>query len=159
MKQVIEFDEKCKQCGGTGLYVGMAEKNGAAIVCYVCKGTGCNKFKHEYEEFEERQERTGVKRVYKTNPGICIGTGNGHTLEEFGGLSYDEWMSDKPFCAGTENRKFTCPAWWYQCADYELKPAWNECLICGTFSSCRSFSSKEKCWKRFDSEQTNKSMS
>jgi len=52
----------------------------------------------------------------------------------------------------SENRLFTCPAWWYQSADYEKKPRWKECLVCGSFSSCNSFVEKEKCWKRWDVE-------
>jgi hypothetical protein len=49
-------------------------------------------------------------------------------------------------------RKYTCPAWWYQSADYKKKPNWKECLACGSFSSCKHFSIKQNCWDRFDKE-------
>lgn len=154
MKKTISHDEKCKSCNGTGLYVGMAERNGSAIVCHTCNGTGCHKFTHEYEEFSGRVKRKDVDRVYQTNPGICIGTGNNHKLEDFGGISIEDWESGVPFSVGTENRKFTCPCWWYQSADYKLKPNWKECneSLGSSFSQCKHFAHKDDCWKRFDSE-------
>ncbi len=152
MKRTVSFDEKCRSCGGTGLYVGLGERNGAAVVCHTCKGTGCHKFTHEYEDFTRREDKAGVKRVYQVNPGICIGTGNGHRLEDFGGIPLKEWEAGLPFTPGTENRKFTCPAWWYQSADYTLKPKWDECLGCGAFSACEHFGTKAECWKRWDAE-------
>ena len=152
MKKIVEHDEVCESCGGTGLYVGMAERDGAAVVCDTCKGSGCFHFAHEYTPFEHRKDRRGVRRVFQTNPGICIGEGNGHTLEEFGGMPTKEWEQGLPFKRGMENRKYTCPCWWYQSANYKLKPDWKECQVFGSFSSCKHFSSKEKCWARFDRE-------
>jgi hypothetical protein len=49
-------------------------------------------------------------------------------------------------------RNYTCPAWWYQSADYTKKPEWEECIACGSFSECKNFSNKEKCWEKFDAE-------
>lgn len=146
----IELTEICNSCKGTGLYVGMAERNGAAVVCHICKGTGCHKFKHEYEEFTERKEIKGIKRVYEVNPGIIIGEGGDIKLEDFGGISFEDWNSGDKFPIGSEDRKYTCPSWWYQSADYKKKPSWKECTFGGTFSSCRHFNNKEKCWERFD---------
>lgn len=153
---VIEFDEKCKSCKGTGLYMGMAERNGAAVVCHTCKGTGCHHVKFEYEDFVKREPEPKAVRVYNVNPGIMIGTGNGHKLEDFGGMPVTEWEDGKPFTPGTENRKFTCPAWWYQSADYKKKPDWKECwsALGSPFSSCKHFSTKEKCWARWDKENS-----
>ena len=149
--KTIEFDQQCAECGGTGLYVGMAERDGASVVCHRCKGTGMFHFTHTYEEFTGRKITPKVIRVYKTNPGIMIGASQGHTLEEFGGLSYKDWTEGKKFEIGTENRKYTCPAWWYQSADYDKKPDWNECGF-GSFSSCKSFGTKDQCWNKFDRE-------
>ena len=42
MKKVVEFDEQCMACGGTGLYVGMAECDGAAVVCTNAKVLGAS---------------------------------------------------------------------------------------------------------------------
>ena len=154
MKKVIEHNEKCKSCGGTGLYIGMAERDGAAVVCHTCKGTGCHKYRYEYEDFTGRAKKPGVVRVYQSNPGICIGMGNGHMLEDFGGISLSDWEMGLPFAHGTENRKYTCPCWWYQCVDYKLKPEWNECnrSLGRSFSQCPSFGDKAKCWERCDCE-------
>ena len=126
-KHIIEYDEKCKSCGGSGLYVGMAERDGAAVVCSTCKGTGCHHVKLTYEDFEGRQNRKDVKRVYQVNPGIMLG---GKTLAEFGGVTYEQWLNQSEFPFNTENRKYICPAWWYQSADYEKKPKWENCLVC-----------------------------
>ena len=157
MKKTIEFDEMCKSCSGTGLYIGIAERDGAAVVCRKCKGTGCFHFKHEYEPFTERREsESTIRQVYETNPGICIGTGeNGeYRLGDFGGMPYQDWLDGKGFAIGMENRRSTCPAWWYQSANYNLKPSWEECNF-GMFSGCKHFSNKHQCWQRWDLENRN----
>jgi len=153
--KVIEIEEQCQSCGGTGLYVGFAEHNGAAIVCHNCNGTGCHQYKHKYEEFKGRIARSGVNRVFQVNPGIGIGTGNGHALAEFGGMPVQEWEAGLPFPSGSEMREFTCPCWWYQGANYKLKPQWKECYgsLGQSFSHCPHFRNKEKCWQRWDDEQ------
>lgn len=148
--KVIEVDEQCKSCKGTGLYVGIAERDGMSVVCHNCKGTGCYHFKHQYEDFTERQKAPNVLRVVRVNPGITLGVGNGTTLTDYGGMPYSEWLMGNDFTRGTEDRKHTCPAWWYQSADYEKKPSWDECLGCGSFSGCKHFASKARCWERWD---------
>ena len=111
----IEINEKCKSCNGTGLYIGMAERDGAAVVCHTCKGTGCHHFVYDYEDFVKREYRHKVKRVYQTNVGICIGEEKGKCrLEDFGGMPYEEWWIGKNFEVGMEDRKYSCPAWWFQ---------------------------------------------
>jgi hypothetical protein len=149
---IIEFDEECESCRGTGLYIGMVEIDGAAIVCHNCKGTGCNHFKHEYKTFTERKNTDKVKRVYQLNPGIMIVEDDGCMLEQFGGITYENWKLGAEFLPGTENRKHTCPAHWYQNVDYEKIPEWEECVPLGKFSNCKEFPTKEKCWKRWDKE-------
>lgn len=145
----------CTSCKATGLYVGMGERDGAAVVCHTCKGTGESTL--EYDDFTGRKPKPGVvKRVYQVNPGICIGTGNGHRLEDFGGISYAEWNSGQGFPKrGSENREFTCPKWWYQSEDYKRGPDWKECdnTLGSTFSSCPYFKTKDRCWARFDEEK------
>jgi len=154
--KIIEIDEKCKTCEGTGLYVGIAERDGFAVVCHVCKGTGCHHFKYEYEDFEHRSMRPDVKQVLEINCGIVAGVGKDkqYTLSSFGGMSYQDWLHGKLFAVGMEMRNFVCPAWWYQSADYKKKPKWKECLCCGSFSSCEHFKDKDDCWNRFDKEQS-----
>lgn len=149
----FEAREVCQECGGSGLYVGMAERDGVAVVCAKCSGTGCYTFVHEYEEFSERRRRPGVERVFRCNPGIVIGTNAGRLrLAEFGGMPADKWERGEPFPEQSEDRAHTCPAWWYQTADYKKKPHWNECGF-GTFSSCHYFPTKATCWARWDREQ------
>ncbi len=156
-KLKIEFDRECTSCKGTGLYSGIGEGPTAGIVCTSCNGTGCAHIKIEYTPFLERRIHDKIKRVYATNPGIKIGENNDFKLEDFGGIPVEDWLAGKPFLLGSENRKYTCPAWWYQGADYEKKPNWKDgevqCLGIGSFSSCQFFLCKEKCWARFDKEQ------
>ena len=151
----IEFDQECDKCNGTGLYVGMAEHDGAAVVCYHCGGTGKYHFVHDYKEFIERKENNSVKRVYQANPGIVIGERRGVCkLEDFGGLAIEDWKIGILFTAGTEDRNHICPCWFYQSADRKKKPEWEECResLGATFSHCPRFAKKEKCWERFDTE-------
>lgn len=154
MKHKIEFDEKCKSCKGTGLYSGMGEDPNCAVVCHTCRGTGCHHFVYVYEDFEERIIDDKILHVYEVNPGIKVGQGRGYKFDDFGGMSYAEWLQGKPFEPGMENRQFTCPAWWYQSANHELKPRWDECIGVSSFSSCDHFKNKEKCWERWDRENS-----
>lgn len=151
-KHVFELDCKCKDCDGTGLYVGLAENSGSAVVCYKCKGTGKGHIKLEWEDFDGRVERDDVSRVLECNPGICVRQNEemGFSLEDFGGMSYADWQDGKPFPQKSEMRKFTCPAWWYQTADYDRKPKWDECIGIGSFSNCKHFCNREECWERWD---------
>lgn len=154
----IEIEQQCPQCGGTGLYIGMAEKDGFSVQCHGCKGTGKSIFKHSWSEFKGRVENESAKFVIAVNPGICVGLGNGeYEPEYFGGIPYEDWKNGAEI---PEMRNCTCPAWWYQLADYEKKPDWDICCSFGTFSSCANYENKVECWKRWDiecnNEQTNK---
>lgn len=168
-EHVIEFDCECESCKGTGVYVDLAERNGLAVVCHTCEGSGEVHRKITYRDFEGRKKRTDVQRVVQAkpdvvqaNPGIAVGTGierNGKTeyeLSDFGGLPYGQWLEGAPFPKGSEMRRFTCPAWWYQTADCDKKPDWRDgevvCRGIGSFSSCDHFCEKEKCWARWDRE-------
>ena len=142
----------CDACDATGVYVGLAERDGSAVVCHKCKGTGKRTIKIRWDDFENRKRRKGIRRVVEFNPGICIGEGNGHRLEEFGGMDYTLWFRGLAFQSHSEMREFTCPAWWYQSANYSKKPHWDECIGIGSFSSCKHFDDKRACWERFDEE-------
>ena len=154
--KTIELDEQCKSCAGTGLYQGMAERDGFAVICHTCKGTGCYHFVYQYEDFSERIEGPTIIRVLETNPGISIGLDKEgkYTFESFGGMPYQDWKNGLPFPPKSEMRDFTCPSWWCQSAD-KKKPDWEECFgtLGSSFSSCPSFPTKEKCWKRFDEKE------
>ena len=154
--KTIELIEQCPACGGTGLYIGIGERDGSAVVCHKCKGTGEFKFTHSYEDFIGKKDiPKPVERVFQYNPGITIGKNETLSLSDFGGMPYKEWAAGFDFPEKSEMRKFTCPAWLYQGANYELKPNWKECGF-GAFSGCPSFAQKEKCWERWDKEYDNK---
>jgi len=159
---IVEFIQECVKCGGTGLLETSGERNGAAVVCNICKGSGGQNVRIEYDEFQGKKENKKAKWVYERNPGVVVGEGtdregNKHKFSDFGGMSYSNWLSGISFSPGMENRKFTCPAWWYEYgADGLLsgKPNWRECLSTGTFSNCPHFVTKDKCWERWDKEQS-----
>lgn len=153
MEEIKVKDTVCETCDGSGLYCGMAEKRGAAVVCSYCNGTGKVDIEISYRKFKEKKILDGIERVYETNPGIGIGSTERYQLSDFGGMPYDEWFNGGSFPKRSEMRNFSCPAWWYQCANYELKPDWDECVGCGSFSGCENFITKWKCWDRFDKEQ------
>jgi hypothetical protein len=151
---VLDLRCWCHSCAGTGIYVGFAERDGAGVVCHACKGTGCEKRTIEWDDFEARQLRSNVARVFEVNPGIGIGKTHGHGLDGFGGMPYTDWSAGEPFPAGSEMRAFTCPAWWYQTADHTRRPYWDECGgPGGLFARCPSFTTKAACWDRWDTEQ------
>ena len=149
MHHKLDWTQECKSCKGTGLYVGMAEKDGAAVVCHGCKGTGESKHTIEYDDFTGLKIKETVIRVYETNAGIGIGAGDGFTLKEFGGMCYEDWLKGHKFPPKSEMRKYTCPAWWYQSVDYDKKPDWCECFG-SFFKDCRLFKDKDKCWDKWD---------
>lgn len=153
MKNKINYTCECAECKGSGVYVGFAERDGMAVVCSKCKGTGRKDITIEYEPFTGRKKAEGVTRVLQTNPGIQIGG----DLERFGGMTYESWRTGIPFSTGMEMRNFTCPAWWAQSANAE-RPDWNECRknLGNSFSQCRCFSNKAGCWERYDNEQCSK---
>lgn len=148
----IKVKHECTSCDGTGLYSGMGESAHAAVVCSQCKGKGWQE--SIFEPFTGRKEKPGIKRVYQANPGIKIGEGNGHKLEDFGGMPLADWVAGRPFERGMENRAYTCPRWWEQCTPGPM-PEWNECDNClgSSFSRCSHFGEKAKCWERWDKER------
>ena len=147
----VEVDVECSACRGTGLYVGMCENDGAAVVCVKCNGTG--KVHMSLTPFTGRRKRDGVTRVFETNPGF-IGLRGSDSSE--GGISYEDWLAGKPFPHGSENRKRTCPFWWLQITDFAARPDWEECKCrkpLNRIDHCPHFGSKEKCWARWDKER------
>lgn len=146
----IAIEHECPSCKGTGLYVGFAERDGAAIVCKSCAGTGKALHVFRYKEFTGRKRRLNVIQVYGHNPGISIGADRIP-----GGVPFKEWEADPraPHRPGTEMRGHVCPAWWYQSADYRRKPAWKECIEAGAFSDCENFKAKSTCWRRWDEDE------
>lgn len=80
---------ECGDCGGTGLYSGMCEKEGTAVVCLRCGGTGCEEIR--FTPFERRKGRRGIHTV-SLSRGSFIATGVGATGRS---ISYQEFQSGK----------------------------------------------------------------
>lgn len=75
---------ECGSCDGTGLYRGMAEGPGDAVVCLRCNGSGHQLY--EYKQFDGRKRRTDVKRVFASKGSFilsCGPVGSPITYEEF----------------------------------------------------------------------------
>lgn len=143
--KVIVIEYECNSCAGTGLYVGIGEQNGLAVQCYNCDGTGKAVHRFEYREFTGRKDREGITHVILHNLGFVLTP----EIAEYA-ISVEDWKAGNVTKA--EDRRHTCPAWWYQSVDYNKKPKWTECISCGVFSSCKHFQTKEKCWERWDKE-------
>lgn len=157
-KQTIEI--VCKDCNGTGLYVGMAERNGAAVICNKCNGTGCKKF--TYTPFTERKLRKGIERVYENGHGYVIGSADITTEEgktiHFSqyGCTYEEWLSGvKPIPI----KELCCP---YQHTYQELRYKDVNALyesrcshslrLSDRIKDCKLYKCKETCWEIYDKE-------
>lgn len=88
---------ECPACGGTGLYRGIAEGPGAAVVCSRCDGSGCAEV--EYTPFTSRKRRSDVREVYLSRGNFILACGPiGKPV------SYEEFMAGK---RPTPSRKAT----------------------------------------------------
>lgn len=79
-----EIEIQCPSCEGYGIYQGMSERDGSAVVCSSCKGTG--KTIYRYREFTGRKVKENVKRIFKTSCGYVhsandVTTQEGKTIE------------------------------------------------------------------------------
>lgn len=77
-------------CGGTGLYSGMCEAKGEAVVCLSCKGAGG--YREKIKLFHKRKHRRGIKSV-RLSRGIFILTGVGGEGEP---MTYCEFSKKFP---------------------------------------------------------------
>lgn len=66
--------QECQDCNGTGLYSGMCEPKGTAVVCLSCDGRGW--LQHQYNEFIGRKKKCGIKTINYSR-GAYIVTGMG----------------------------------------------------------------------------------
>lgn len=71
---VVSLDVECDSCTGTGLYSGMCEGPGVAVVCLRCRGTG--RVELRVKTFERRRGRRDIKTV-RRSAGSFIATGCG----------------------------------------------------------------------------------
>lgn len=144
MKQRVAIE--CKQCDGTGLYVGMAERDGAAVVCYRCKGTGKDHI--EFVPFVSRLEpKKPVKRVHVSR-GYVLSPNH---ADCDGGVPYDQWKPGKVIPA---DERLYCPMLYTHqeyCAFRDehgsARPG-----IGQRISDCEMWKVKEACWVKFHAD-------
>ena len=151
MNRIIKLECECPSCHGTGIYEGMAERDGLGIECHTCKGTG--KSHVSYTPFTSKKKCDTITHVIKRNIGYCLPP----ELTKKYNIKYEDWYNGKQL-PSTEDRERSCPCWWYQSADSSKKPTWEECFasLGYSFSKCPHFCNKESCWKRWDKEFGNK---
>ncbi len=158
----IEMQIECPNCGGTGLYQGMGEGNGAAVICHTCNGTAKKTFKYSYNEFTGRKIRKGVHRVYLSGMGYKIATGKLNFANGIGeidmdkeGVSYAEFLNGK---MPEHIKRLGCPMTADQGACHEIKGFVNKCEELnggwiGRITSCKYQPNKLECWERFKSSK------
>jgi hypothetical protein len=145
---------ECQHCGGTGLYVGMAERDGSAVVCHHCKGTGKVNHEFRYTEFTQRRPRSDVRRVFQSSCGYVhsadnVTTEDGKSIEfSNGGASYADWLGGKKplplknlYCP----LQFTGQQWH---APYCKDNFWG-----GMLTDCPERCNMAACWELWEKDQ------
>ena len=154
-------EAECESCSGTGLYQGMCEKDGAAVICSCCKGTGRRTIEFTYNKFTGRKDLKVVERVYITagGYGICaqdITTKEGNTIKfSEAGCSYRDWKN------GVEPKPIEdlhCPyihtSQRMQNQEHKAHSLYKTCCyeylgFGSSLASCKLFKSKDLCWKEY----------
>lgn len=154
-KSVFKAKAECSSCGGSGLYQGMGEREGAAVVCHTCDGTGCENINISYTPFTKKKKISSVKRVFKDSCGYMHGpedvtTKEGVTIRfSDGGATYEDWMKGvdpKPV------KDLYCPYLWtrqnLQSKDVGglYKTRCDKILGC-SISDCKMWPDKATCWE------------
>ena len=160
---IIEGEAQCSSCEGTGLYQGMGERNGAAVICCNCDGTGKVQIKNSFKIFTEKRKKIGVKRVYVTGCGYCIGAEDvtepktGRVIHfSQAGVAYRDWVNgEKPLPI----KDLHCP---YMHTNQNLqskdvnglyKTRCRDALTYSMISECKLFCDKEKCWEIYEGKK------
>ena len=157
----IKMDIVCPSCDGTGVYVGLGERDGASVVCSYCKGTGKYEYTYHYEKFTKRKVKEGVKRVYKSSYGYVIAPKE-LDFKEHGridmskeGVSYEEFLNgDMP----DHVESLGCPMIASQGDCHKVKGFIDECnnlngRYINYIPECNNQCNKAECWKRFKGGQ------
>ena len=163
---IVEGECECSSCRGTGLYKGMGEGEGAAVICYTCDGKGWVKVKETFAKFTKRRLRRDVERVYLSGMGYRITSkdvrkhletdkdGSTGEIIHFSqaGCSYKDWLKGaKPLPL----KELGCP---YQHTNQQLqsKDVHNlyktRCKegLCGYIPKCKFYGDKAKCWEIYE---------
>lgn len=81
---------ECQDCRGTGLYSGMCEGDGEAVVCLGCNGSGCQEI--HYTPYSGRKRKNKIKFV-RVSGGRFIVTGVGGQGDS---MTYQEFLKKFP---------------------------------------------------------------
>lgn len=140
---------ECASCGGTGLYQGMCEHDGAAVECSKCGGTGAVEF--SYNEFTGRKVRSGVQRVYADNGGYSISAqdtmgphGQMIHFSQFG-CSYGEWLAGT---APAPIKELLCPNLVYHSTN--PLPNCSAVRVGYSIPHCPYYDNKAACWEEYE---------
>jgi hypothetical protein len=151
---VIEYE--CSSCYGTGLYHGYFEKDGAAVVCHCCNGTGKCTFRAK--PFTGQKVAKGVKRVFDSSHGYVISAKDITTKDGVElpfsqwGCTYGEWLAG---ATPVPMKGLACP---YQHDNRGMgnEPLGDKCRDGNTcfslISDCPHYSNKEKCWEELEAK-------
>lgn len=160
MAKKIEMVIECPSCKGAGVFAGMGEGQGAAVVCSQCEGSGAYKYEFHYHEFTGKKIRDDIERVYLKGCGYKIGTGV-IDFGEAGAIDMDkEGVSYKEFLAGAmpdHIKALGCPMMADQGACHKIGGFVDECMKLnggwiGMIPRCANQCNKADCWRRFNEE-------
>lgn len=147
----ITVETQCGSCNGTGLYSGMGERGGLAVVCRTCKGSA--KSEVTYQPFTGRKPpRQGVTHVISSNPGVFLNA----EIAASSAMTVHEWLSGKQFTdKQTQFRSFQCPHQYTQNTVGANIEGYVPALHCAknyvnTFTLCPEYERKHLCWAEFD---------
>ena len=88
----------CVSCDNTGLYAGMCEAKGTAVICQECEGKGWHWL--SYKPFVTRAKRKGIKSI-SISRGTFLPTGVGKVGES---MTYAQFEAKFPDKVGAENK-------------------------------------------------------
>ena len=161
----IELKIECPSCNGTGLYKGMGEGEGAAVICYKCNGTGCYSYSYSYNDFTDKKPIIGIGRVYLSGYGYRLGLGKINFSNGIGeidmdkeGISYQEFFIEDKRPAHI--KRLACPMLADQSACHKIPGFIDRCNdLNGSWinfiTGCKHYPLKHQCWKRFESAALN----
>jgi hypothetical protein len=86
----MKIDTECGSCDGSGLYSGMCEGPGRAVICLDCGGTGCHVI--QYKPYQGRRRKRGINTIQASRGRFIVGPIGGGGSE----MSYAEFEAKIP---------------------------------------------------------------
>lgn len=94
----MRVNAACSSCGATGLYSGMCEGPGRAVICLDCGGTGCQEI--EYKPYEGRKRKRGIQTIQQSRGRFIAGPIGGGGRE----MTYAEFEAAVPALRSPSDR-------------------------------------------------------